>query len=299
MTALDATTQLPLFSLDDDVIGADVVEDRSVVDVVELDIAVVDVVELDIAVVDVVAGVALVDSASVLAPSDADPVWCDRLGVFDLETTGIDIETSRIVSAHVGVLDADGVLVERLDWLADPGIEIPAGASAVHGISTERARAEGRPAATVIAEIIESLTALVARGIPITIYNAPYDLSLLNREALRYGIAPLDAPSPIIDPLVLDKAVDRYRKGKRTLEVAAQFYGVDLTDAHDAAADAVAAGRVAQAMARKYSTEIGIDPGELHRQQVGWFATQAASFEDYMRRTRDPDFSASLDWPQR
>lgn len=225
--------------------------------------------------------------------------WCEQLGVFDLETTGIDIETSRIVSAHVGVLDASGVLVERQDWLADPGIDIPPQATAVHGISTERARAEGMPAAVVVAEIVDALRQLVSRGIPITIYNAPYDLSLLNREALRHGVPPLVAPSPIIDPLVIDKAVDRYRKGKRTLEVAALHYGVDLTDAHDAAADAVAAGRVAQALARKFSEQLPGDPSELHTQQVGWFAEQSASFEDYMRRTRDPGFSASYIWPER
>lgn len=239
---------------------------------------------------------------------DANPIplffepsadWCEQLGVFDLETTGIDIETSRIVSAHVGVLDGSGTLVERWDWLADPGIEIPPQATAVHGITTERAREDGVPAATAVAEIVHALRALVVRGIPITIYNAPYDLSLLNREAIRYGIPPLAAPTPIIDPLVIDKAVDRYRKGKRTLEVAALHYGVDLSEAHDAAADAVAAGRVAQAIARRFAAQIAIDPLELHAHQVTWFAEQSASFEDYMRRTRDPAFTASTIWPER
>jgi DNA polymerase-3 subunit epsilon len=240
-----------------------------------------------------------IDANPVPLFSEISPDWFDELGVFDLETTGIDIETSRIVSAHVGVLDASGALVERWDWLADPGVEIPPQATAVHGISTERARSEGRPAALVVAEIVAALRSLVERGVPITIYNAPYDLSLLNREALRHGVAPLVEPSPIIDPLVLDKAVDRYRKGKRTLEVAALHYGVDLTDAHDAAADAVAAGRVAQALARRYVDQIAIDPQLLHTQQAGWFAEQSASFEDYMRRTRDPAFTASSAWPER
>ena len=120
--------------------------------------------------------------------------WFDTLGVFDLETTGIDVETSRIVSAHVGVLNAAGDLVEEWNWLANPGVEIPAGASDVHGITTERARAEGRPAAEVIAEIIEVLTSLFNRGLAVTIYNAPYDLSLLHNEALRYNLAPLIEP---------------------------------------------------------------------------------------------------------
>lgn len=224
--------------------------------------------------------------------------WQDTLGVFDLETTGIDVETSRIVSAHVGVIDRGGRPVEAHSWLADPGIDIPEQASAVHGISTERARAEGRPAPEVISEIVSELMLLVARGIPITIFNAPYDLTLLNREALRYGITPLATPNVVIDPLILDKAMDRWRKGKRTLEAAAIVYGVVLDDAHNAAADAVAAGRVAQAIARRYGDALQTDALGLHRKQVTWHAEQAASFQDYMRRTKDPNFTKSPLWPE-
>lgn len=225
--------------------------------------------------------------------------WFETLGVFDLETTGIDVESSRIVSAHVGVLDSTGTAIEKTDWLADPGVEIPAQASAVHGITTERARAEGRPAAEVVAEIVASLRAIFDRGIAVAIYNAPYDLTLLNREARRYGIEPLDSPGPVIDPLVIDKAVDKYRKGKRTLEAAALVYGVDLTDAHDAGADAVAAGRLAQALARAHAADLVIDVADLHALQIGWCADQAASFQDYMRRTKDPSFTTSGSWPER
>lgn len=222
----------------------------------------------------------------------------EHLGVFDLETTGIDVDTARIVSAYVGVIDTDGQ-AKGVEWLADPGIEIPAGASAVHGITTERARAEGRPPAEVVAEIIEVLRALLAQGVPITIYNAPYDLTLLAREAARYDIAPLQSPGPIIDPLVIDKAVDRFRKGKRTLESAAEFYGVELTDAHDATADAVAAGLVARAILAKHAADLGDDLAVLHSRQADWCASQAASFQEYMRRTKDPGFAAEGGWPVR
>jgi DNA polymerase-3 subunit epsilon len=224
--------------------------------------------------------------------------WFDTLGVFDLETTGIDVETSRIVSANVGVIGPGGECIERIDWLADPGVEIPEQASAVHGITTERARAEGRSAPDVVAEIVAALTALFARGLAVTIYNAPYDLTLLNREAVRHGVAPLAAPAPIVDPLVMDKAVDRYRKGKRTLEVAARQYGVELLDAHDAGADAIAAGRVAQAIARQYPELAGAGADELHRLQVGWSRVQAERFQEYRRRT-DPGFVATGGWPER
>ncbi|RFA21367.1 DNA polymerase III subunit epsilon [Subtercola boreus] len=237
-------------------------------------------------------------STALLAPLLPDgPAWAHRLAVFDLETTGIDVETSRVVTANVSIIDYTGATESRFDWMADPGVEIPAGAAAIHGVSTERARAEGRFAADVIAEIVETLTDALDQGLSIVIYNAPYDLTLLDREARRYGITPLREPIPVVDPLVIDKALDRYRKGKRTLEAAALHYEVDLFDAHDAGADAIAAGRVAQALASRYPAELDVTQHQLHHSQVTWFGDQATSFQDYMRRTKDPDFTARTAWP--
>lgn len=239
-----------------------------------------------------------VGSVEITAVTSVTP-WSSTLAVFDLETTGIDVITSRIVSANVSLLDARGEVVRRRDWLANPGIAIPEQATAVHGISTERARAEGRPSGEVVAEIVDELRGNFDAGIPVVVYNAPYDLSLLFHEAERHRIAPLVDPSPVIDPLVIDKAVDRYRKGKRTLEAAALHYGVELLDAHDAGADAIAAGRVAQAIARNYWRALDVDAIELHRLQESWCQDQADSFQDYMRRTRDATFVASTGWPVR
>ncbi len=230
-------------------------------------------------------------------PAEAAAGWVARLAVFDLETTGIDVETSRVVTANVSVIDAEGVPVSRRDWLANPGIDIPEQATAVHGVTTARAIADGRDAAEVVGEIIAALREILASGLPVVIFNAPYDLTLLDREARRYGISPLSGPMPIIDPLVIDKAVDKYRKGKRTLTATAEFYGVELLDAHDAGADAIAAGRVAQAVALKHAKVLAIPVAELHNRQEVWFQEQALSFQEYMRRSRDPEFTAKTKWP--
>ncbi len=226
--------------------------------------------------------------------------WEQSLGVFDLETTGVDVASARIVSAAVAVLDADGAVVERWDWLADPGVEIPEAASAVHGITTERARAEGRTAPEVVAEILDTLRALFVRGVAVTVYNAPYDLSLLAHEARRHGLPPIEDPAPIVDPLVIDKAVDRYRRGKRTLVLAAEHYGVRLDDAHDAAADAIAAGRVAQAIARAFPAELALSSAELHARQIEWSAKQDEDFQTYLRRVKeDESITITGGWPIR
>lgn len=227
------------------------------------------------------------------------PAWATRVGVFDLETTGVDTDRDRIVTAHVGVLDARGRPIAGQDWLADPGIPIPEGATAVHGITTQRARAEGRPAREVVGEIVAALRGLLDQGIPVVAFNASYDFSLLEAESVRHRIEPLAGPSPIIDPLVIDKALDRYRRGKRTLTAVAEHYGVALDAAHEASADAVAAGRVALAIAARF--QLPVSATELHTRQIAWARSQAASLTDYFIRIGRLDAQDVLDgsWPIR
>ncbi|MFE7748540.1 3'-5' exonuclease [Streptomyces sp. NPDC057428] len=221
---------------------------------------------------------------------------------FDLETTGTDVETDRIVTAAVVRLEADGSVSEERTWLLNPGVAIPEQASAIHGISTERAREHGLPAASAIEEITRAVADGLRSGTPLVVMNARYDLSLLDRECLRYGVESVserlgDEPSPVIDPLVIDKHVDRYRKGKRALHALCAHYGVSLDDAHDARADAVAAALVVRRMGEKHEP-VGVMPLEdLHGLQVHAAAEQSLSLQAYLRRTADPAAVVEPAWP--
>ncbi len=223
--------------------------------------------------------------------------WAKSLAVFDLETTGLDLVEARIVTACAVAIDEQGqVTGANIEWLADPVIEIPEAASNVHGVTTEIARARGRNSKEVVSEILETLRGFLKAGIPVVAYNAPYDFTILHYEALRNGLEPLSDPKPIIDPLVLDKFVDQYRSGKRTLQVAASVYGVELSDAHNATADAIAAGKVAQAIALKHSAKLPADVFDLHDAQKVWSVQQDDSYEIF-RRKSSPDFTVVRGWP--
>ena len=229
--------------------------------------------------------------------SQALPLWAEQIAVFDTETTGISPAHSRIVTASLAVLTGTGEISERYDWMLNPGVEIPENAFRVHGISTEMAQQQGIDAAVGISQIIDHLVNVTNRGLPLVVFNAPYDLTLLAHEAARYGLPfPIDI-KPVIDPLVIDKQLDRYRKGKRTLIAACEHYGVTLSQAHDAGADAIAAGQVLQAIARKFASTLPDDLEALHQNQVSWAAAQAENFEQYMRSNRDPQFTAERRWP--
>jgi DNA polymerase III subunit epsilon len=209
-----------------------------------------------------------------------------RLAAFDIETTGIDPEHDRIVTAAVSFVGAS-VESSHHAWLVDPGIEIPAGASAVHGITTEQARAEGADPRHAVEEITSILAAHVRQGSPIVAFNARFDLTILDREARRHDIVPLvervggSDGLIVVDPFVLDKQLDRYRPGKRTLEAVCAHYGVRLDQAHAANADALAAARVAYRLATRASELRDVELRSLHAHQVAWAAEQAASLQAY------------------
>jgi DNA polymerase-3 subunit epsilon len=225
--------------------------------------------------------------------------WSDTLAVFDTETTGLDTRHARIVTCFVGLIDVNGVPKESHAWLADPGVEIPEQAAAVHGVTTEMAKRDGRPAREVVTEICDVLSSFLERSIPVVAYNASYDFSILHHEALRYGVLPLENPRPIIDPLVIDRAVDTYRRGKRTLQMAAAHYAVPLVDSHTADADAIAAGRVAQAILRDHAEQLTGDAQWLHDQQIQWSHAWAENYQKFRRGNGDERFVASGDWPVR
>ncbi|MFE2480660.1 3'-5' exonuclease [Streptomyces sp. NPDC001194] len=223
---------------------------------------------------------------------------------FDLETTGTEPGESRIVTAAVVEVRA-GEVRGRRGWLADPGIPIPEEAAAIHGISTERAVAEGRPVREVADEVARALVEHWRRGAVVVAYNAAFDLSLLTAELARHGLPSLAdrlggaETGPVVDPLTIDRAVDRYRRGKRTLEAVCGVYGVTLDSAHDAGADALAAVQVARAIAARHPEVAELTPAALHARQGAWHERWARDFQSYLRRQGTPDAVIDPNWPLR
>ncbi|MEY3028969.1 MAG: hypothetical protein RL198_366 [Actinomycetota bacterium] len=221
--------------------------------------------------------------------------WHTRIAAFDLETTGLDLSEARIVTACVVELGTDGTPISNpREWLVNPGVSIPEVATSVHGITNEVAQREGMPPIRAIAEIVSALSDLQQRKVPVAIFNAPYDLTILRAECARYSLPALDARL-IVDPLVLDRKFVPFRRGKRTLTVLADAYGVPLENAHDSTADAIAAGQLAQL---QIATHVGPETTaeDLQEMQSIWSDEQTASLEQFIRKS-NPAFAASYGWP--
>jgi DNA polymerase-3 subunit epsilon len=158
----------------------------------------------------------------------------------------------------------------------------------------------------VVAEVAAALVGYWRAAIPVVVYNAPFDLSLLAAELRRHDLPSLERQlggvpvGPVVDPLVVDRAVDKYRKGSRSLENASALYGVRLDDAHEAGADALAAVRVALALGEKYPAQVGeLTPEELHQRQSAWHADWAADLQTWLRKAKNPEAVVDGAWPLR
>ena len=252
--------------------------------------------------------------------------WQERMTALDVETTGVDPEDDRIVSAtvaHVG----GGEPTEIQNWLVDPGVEIPAEAAEIHGITTERARVEGMPADEAIDEIFTSVAVAVGEGRALVIFNAPYDLTILDRELRRHRLGELWLPQEcVIDPRILDGHLHRYREGSRKLAVTCEHYGARLDGAHNSSSDALAAARLAWVMGsrglvirrkpqssqeaeetrllREEWERVRNDLSALHRAQITWALADQQRLEKYLHEGNpakgvpaQPDRVVPRGWP--
>ena len=165
------------------------------------------------------------------------------LAFFDLETTGIDPGSDKIVEIAVLRINPDGTRETRTRRI-NPGRPIPAGASAVHGIRDEDVKDEPsfRQIAKGLMEFLE--------GADLAGFNVRrFDLPLLDREFRDCGHELRAGERSVVDAMLIF-----HRKERRDLSAAVQFYlGRELEGAHGAEADIAATADVLEAQLERYS----------------------------------------------
>ena len=170
-----------------------------------------------------------------------------RLAIIDTETTGIETCRDRVVDLGVVIVE-NFTIVERFGWLVNPGVPIPAEASAIHGITDDMVTNE-QPFVEVAFDFAQAV-----RGCIPVAYNSRFDRSILTAEFLRAGFA--DPPALFhrgdanawIDAFVWAKAYNPFAKGKKLGQVAERF-GVELGQAHRAVGDCETTARVLERLA--------------------------------------------------
>lgn len=213
----------------------------------------------------------------------------------DFETTGVDPFADRIVSYACLVVDPAGAVIQGDSDIVNAKVLIPDEAAAIHGITNEIAERDG----CEINQALSRIADLIAeyRTSPLVIYNAPFDWPLLHAEAERHSVEILP-PAGILDPLVIDRHIDRFRRGGRKLTSVAAHYGIQLGDAaHNAHADAHAAARIMRAIVGRHP-EIAERPlASMTLWQTRIADEQRLDFQDWKRRNHDPAFEVERGWP--
>lgn len=174
------------------------------------------------------------------------------LAVFDIESTGLNKKTDRIIDLAIVRLHPDG----RRDTHAfrvNPEQKIPADATAVHGITDEDVK-NAPPFKAIAAEVAKLLEGCDFGGFNVLRYDAP----LLAEEFTRAGF-----PFSMEGRRILDAQRIYHIREPRDLSAALQFYcGKAHTGAHGAMSDVDATIDVLEAQFERY-TDLPSDMDEL------------------------------------
>ncbi len=162
---------------------------------------------------------------------------------FDLETTGVNIATDRIVEIAILKVFPNGNK-ESKTWLVNPEIEIPQGATDVHGITNEKVVTE-----PTFKELAPAINKMI-EGCDLAGFNSNrFDIPLLAEELMRAGI-----DFDMKNRKAIDVQVIFHKKEQRTLSAGYQFYcGKELEGAHGAEADTNATYEILLAQLDKYN----------------------------------------------
>lgn len=198
---------------------------------------------------------------------------------FDLETTGVNIHTDRIVEISCVKVQPDGSHTEYVQRV-NPEIPIPSAATAIHHISDEDVKDQPR-FADIAPGLLRAFDDCDIAG-----FNSnKFDIPLLMKEFERVGIQ-----FSLKGRRLVDVQTIYHRLEQRTLGAAYRFYcGKSLDDAHSAMADTLATYEVLKAQLDHYpeNEEFGNDIDKLAR-----FSIQGGNIDLGGRLSRDPEGEA-------
>ena len=205
------------------------------------------------------------------------------LALFDLETTGINISSDRIVQiAVLKIFPPTGESDERFLTLVNPTIPIPKAASEIHGIYDEDVK-DKTPFKAIAPDLVEFLDDFDLAG-----YNSNrFDIPLLMEEFMRAEIE-----FNMADRKLVDVQNIFHKMEKRTLKGAYKFYtGEIMENAHDAMVDVEATYKVLLAQIEKYEGK------EYHSEEQDCLTpikNEISALHEFSSTSRNVDFAGRV-----
>jgi DNA polymerase III epsilon subunit family exonuclease len=189
--------------------------------------------------------------------------WIDLpLAVIDVETTGLDSTSDRVI--EVGIIRFEqGEVTDSYGQLIDPECEVPEEVVDLTGISPEDL--EGKPTFAQVADDIHQRL----QGVGIVAYNLSFDKGFVAAEFERCGLS-WPAEAPTLDPLIFSRQFYKNLR-RKNLGTIAEKLGIPLEEAHRATHDAKVAGQVLFAFADRLPENLQ----DLLVLQAQWETAQA------------------------
>jgi DNA polymerase III subunit epsilon len=158
-----------------------------------------------------------------------------RFTVLDVETSGLSNRRHRILQIALVTVDADGTIVDEWSSYAKPFLW-HVGPRHIHGLSARNLRREPR-FADLVPDLVKRLD-----GSVLVAHNLEFDWPFLRRALRRSGYSAPDARR--LCTLQLSRSLDPDRQLRHRLGDLVARHGIELTNAHDALADARATALV-------------------------------------------------------
>lgn len=176
------------------------------------------------------------------------------LAFFDLETTGVNVASDRIIEISILKLHPDGTKTVKTQRI-NPGIPIPEVVSKIHGIYDKDVVDKPR-----FKEVAQTLANFL-EGCDLAGYNSnKFDVPILVEEFLR-----VDVEFDLESRKLVDVQNVFHIMEPRTLVAAYKFYcGKELVNAHSAEADIAATADVLEAQLSKYADTLKPNVDFLH-----------------------------------
>ena len=165
-------------------------------------------------------------------PKGRKPVTPETLGQYD---------TCRAVSLSAARFSSKGRLIDTFDAMVYPdGFEISPGSVAIHGITEDMAKSQGRPFTEVFMDFIKFIG---PRTKTMVAHNAKFDTAVLRSEIIRHKLNPC-----LIEDLnfrcTLELYRERFLKPIKLGVLYEEIFGESFDNAHNSLADCIACGRV-------------------------------------------------------